>query len=217
MALLTLEDIKNEVLGHGFSAQNYAARIDNWANEAQQKIYRKADLQENIRSIEIETESDIDSYALPSDYQRLISVLYDENSAGISGANLYPIETVKELDEIDKELGTPTRYFITYLPDQNNRFILFRPYPNTNYKIILRYRGNPSMLSGTDTPQIPVDYIYLIVEYCLYKAYLAEGDIEMSNTHKAIFDKDLIQFVGDVQSDRQDGPTQVEGAWPGYE
>lgn len=217
MALLTLEDIKNDVLAHGFSAQNYSARIDNWANEAQQKIFRKADLLEGSYSQTINTEVGKYRYLIEQDFARVEAVHIKSNEPD---TRLTPFESTADFDEQDKlPNGEPSRYLIFYDSELGGNSIWLNPTPNNIYEILIRYKKIAVTLENpSDKPAIPFDYIYLIVEYCLYKAYLAEGDIEMSNIHKSIFDKDLVQFTDDVQSSRNDGPTQVEGSWPlGYE
>jgi hypothetical protein len=216
MALLTFEDIKNEVLAHGFSAQNYSARVENWINEAQQKMYRKADLLESGNSQIFTTVLGQDRYDVEANFSRVESVHIRSDEPD---TKLYPFENSADFDaEYRTPNGKPSRYFIFHSSVLNNTSIWLRPVPDAEYEILIRYKRLPLTLENPkDTPSIPIDYIYLLVEYCLYKAYLAEGDVEMSNTHKAIFDKDVVQFANDVQSSRIDGPTQVEGAWSGNE
>lgn len=200
--MANLQQIREAVLGHQFSSAQYSTRINGWVNEALQKIYRKGNFRLNSLTEDFPTVASTSAYTLPSDFLKLASVFNaDDNDP------LVPV-TLEEYDDLDDSSGKPYHYTV-----DGNDLVLY-PTPDAAYNITLRYYNTSVELAAdTDEPNLPEDYHYLLEHYALWRAYMAEHDFEAAEYHRGIFEKDLVEVVGELQSDTEKPPVQIEGGW----
>jgi hypothetical protein len=205
----TVEQIRSNVLEYGFSSQNYASRIDRWIDEAQRYMFRRAGLRNKETTSKFSTEAGKSEYSLPANFSSVKSLFNDTVAPNL---NMEVIQDIKEYDALESEEGEPTSYLI------HNNSILLYPTPNAVNEMVLRYNIVPTAIAeeSSANPEIAEEFYNLIEEYCLYKAYAAEGDIEMSNFHKGNFDREMVNFVGEVNTDTHDGNTQIVGGMDTY-
>ena len=199
------EDLRAEVLAHGFSSVNYADRINRWASEAQQRVYRQAAIRTAELSTTFTTIPGDPAYSIPADFSELISLFDVTNDPPVE---IIALPDKDEFDYQGQAQGTPV-YFRAI-----STAFYFAPIPDNVYSIKLRYWALPENVTSDGIAySLPDDYCYLLEEYCLYKAYASEGDVEMSNFHKNIFETDLVQLTVDLQHDTDERPKVVQGGW----
>lgn len=206
MAIKTVEQLREAVTGYGFQPQKYNSYINVWIDEAQRYLFRRAGLRNKITEETINLTASKKEYPLPSNFGSIHSVLLESVTPK---RNMQQIFDIKSFDELESETNEPSAYIIL------NSNLLFYPTPNTNYTIKLRYNISPSSIAEENSahPSVGEEFIYLIEEYCLYKAFGKEQDIEMANYHKGLFDTGVVEFSGYITSAVQDGVDQVEGNW----
>lgn len=205
--MATVQEIRENVLAYGFSSANFTSRINRWIDEAQRVMFRKAGLRMKEEAYEFETVAGTKEYSLPSKFGSIVSLF---NHTTEPHENLVEIESIKEYDEMEETKGEPVNYII-----HKNQIYIW-PIPSSVYKLTLRYNIVPSSIAAENSasPTIAEDFIYLIEEYVLFKCFGAEGDIELANYHKGLFDTGMVDFVGMMNTDSRDGVRQIEGAWP---
>jgi hypothetical protein len=69
------------------------------------------------------------------------------------------------------------------------------------------------MTAEGDIPTLSEDYLHLLVDYALARAFRAEDDAEMANVHQQTFDRDIARYGVDVQDRQVDRPKQLDGTW----
>lgn len=206
MAIKTVEQLRNSVTGYGFQPQKYNQYINSWIDEAQRYLFRRAGLRNKDSEFIYELEANKNEYPLPDNFGGIHSVLLESVTPK---RNLQQIFDIKSFDELEVEGNEPSAYIIL------NNNILFYPTPNTNYTVKMRYKISPSAIAEENSaqPSVGEEFIYLIEEYCLYKAFGKEQDIEMANYHKGLFDSGTVEFCGFITSQLLDSVDQVEGNW----
>lgn len=101
------EDLRAEVLAHGFSSANYADRVNNWASEGQRRIYRQAAIRTAELSTTFSTIPGDPAYSIPADFSEIISLF---NVTSDPPTELQGILNKDEFDELGNQVGTPA-YF----------------------------------------------------------------------------------------------------------
>lgn len=205
----TVKELTEAVLSYGFSSRNYEALIRHWIDEAQRNMFRQAGLRIKHRDYEFSTISGVKEYDLPTDFGSSISLRDLEDT---SEGELIRFRNIEEYDDAEKSEGIPSHYII------DNISLFLYPTPNLIRKLSFRYNLIPSAIAEAESsdPSIGEDFYYLIEIYCLYKAFQKESDIEMANHYKGVYDSEMIEFVGLMNTDVKDSTEQVEGAW-GYQ
>jgi hypothetical protein len=202
----TVEELRNSITGYGFQPAKYNAYINSWIDEAQRYLFRRAGLRNKDTEETINITAGKNEYPLPSNFGGIHSLLLE---SVVPKVNLQQIFDIKSFDELEVEQNEPSAYIIL-----NNKIMIY-PNPNTNYTAKIRYKISPSSIAEENSaqPSVGEEFIYLIEEYCLYKAFGKEQDIEMANYHKGLFDGGVVEFCGYITSAIQDGTDQVEGNW----
>lgn len=206
----TVEELTDSVLSYGFSALNYRTLIHRWVDEAQRNMFRQAGLRVKHKDFGFTTVVGTNKYEIPSNFSSSISLRnLDQTSEG--EVELTRFVDIKEFDNAEAAEGSPTHYII------DNNYIWLYPTPVSARKYSFRYNLIPSAIAeeASSSPTVGEDYYYLVEIYCLYKAFQKEGDVEMANHYKAIYDREMIEFVGYMNTDTKDSVEQIEGAWGG--
>ncbi len=191
-----LVDLQHEVLSHQFSASQYSDYIRDQINQGQNYITAQTDFRQLQRTEAIQTVSGTATYALPTDFQRLVNVTVELPNGTIvplaSDAN-----TQIDLEEVLS--GQPERFSI----DGTN--LRLWPTPSAAQTVRLRYYRIPVALTNAgDVSLIPEQYHHLLVTYALWHCWQRENDYSAAQYHKGRFDEDIMKCRGEVQFDTND-------------
>lgn len=200
----TLSQIASEVLRFGFndSPQINEARIISWINEAQRQIARHVGAPEFQEKAEQVLTVGTFEYAEPSECLHILDIAYPAGERRIKPVDLQTFDTysVSELQ------GSPLIY--TAFKGK----IWLWPTPSAADTLKIRYIKNPPVLSAAgDIPVLDKDYLHLLVEYALFRAYRGEDDPEAAQIHETQYEKDLQKYAVDQPID--DRPRQLQGTW----
>lgn len=202
--MATLNNLVAEVLDHQFSVSQYDPYVrgstttgqEGKLNEALRYVAAQTDFRELLDTETIAVTINDSSYALPSDFSRLYSVVILD-----SQGNRIPLfqQVVMDFETQPAFSGQPSHYTI----DGNNLRIW--PSPDASYTVELRYYKVPAlMIDANDEPEIPSTYHHLLVSYALWHCYERENDYNSAQYHKGRFDEDLLKARGEVQYDTDD-------------
>jgi hypothetical protein len=192
----TLSELQAEVVSHQFSAAQYNPYIVTQVNNAQNYITAQTDFRELQDLEEVTTVAGTATYALPTDFQRLVNVTL-ELSTGTILPLVSDANTRMDLEEIST--GQPERFAI----DGTN--LRLWPTPSEEYTVRLRYYRIPTTLvNAGDVSEIPIQYHHLLVSYALFHCYQRENDYNAAAYHKQRFDEDIMKCRGEVQYDTND-------------
>lgn len=202
----------NETLRYGFTDGPLVnkERIEEWINEAQLQVARNVDATEFQATAEVALVTGTSKYALPSGFIRMASILYPLVAVRLKPVDLQTYDSMMSAGEASSGTGIegpPVAYTIF-----KNELWLF-PTPQNADKLELRYYKKPARLTGVEVPVLAEDYLHLLVEYAVWRAYRAEDDPEMANTHEQRWEKDLAKYQADVQNLQDDRPKQLQGTW----
>lgn len=198
----TLGELTEEVLSFQFSEAKYKPFVRRWLNQGQRRAVIESEIRIQESAQSIATVSEDPSYALPSDFSRLIDLFYVE-----SHELVVPMD-VREFDALPASTGRPYAYTV------RGAEVVFYPTPDAAYNFTLRYWRLPQdMVNDADTPEIPVQYHELLVAYAMRKAFLREDDFQAAQQWEAVWEKGLLKMRGEVQHSTFDGPRQVGGTW----
>lgn len=204
--LETFHDIVNEVLEYGFNdgPQVNRGRIKNWVNEGQRQIARQVEAPEFQETEELVMVPKQFKYPLPAGFLRVQDIQYE-----LMTTRLRPLDQ-KQFDLVaPAQTNGPPAVYTLY-----QQSLYLYPNPESADTLFLRYYKMPSaMVNDTDIPTLNVNYLHLLVDYALVRAYEAEDDIEMAQYWTGRYAKDLDAYASDVQDRIIDTPRQVTGTW----
>ena len=208
----TFQDCLNETLRYGFQDGPLVneARLGEWINEGQLQVARNCDSMVFQGTEEKAMVSGEYKAALPSNFLRMASILYPLVAVRLKPVDLQTFDSMMSAKEASQGTGIegpPVAYTIF-----NKELWLF-PTPQNPDKLELRYYKKPARLTGTEVPVLEEDYLHLLVDYALWRAYRAEDDPEMANAHEQQWEKDLSKYQADVQNLQDDRPKQLQGTW----
>jgi len=201
----TFSDIIQETLRYGFSdgPQVNEARIKDWINEAQRMVATNTVAKEFEAAGTIALTVGKYKYTLPTDFDMIESVFDPESTLRLRPVDLQTFDA----NNIEVQ-GIPTVYTLWA------KEIWVYPLPSTAHNLELRYIKEPkTLVAGTDVPDMDPDYLHLLVDYALARAYRSEDDLEAANQHQATFDRDVGKYAAAVQHRIIDKPQQLLGTW----
>ena len=204
--LETFGDTVNEVLNYGFGEgpQVNRKRVEQWVNEAQFQIARQVEGPEFQETENLTTTQGKFKYPLPSEFLRMQDIFFPEMYGKLRPA------TIDMFDNQAPKLieGLPSVYTL-YKTE-----MWFYPNPNSQWELEVRYIKNPPQLKAeADVPVLAKNYLHLLVDYALGRAFKAADDTEMAQAHKGEFKERLDAYATDVQLRSVDGPRNIEGTW----
>jgi hypothetical protein len=208
----TFEDCVNETLRYGFSDGPLVnkERIESWINEGQLQVARNVDSMAFQATEEKAMVSGEYKMALPTGFIRMATIMYPLVAVRLKPVNLQTFDSMMGAQAGSTGTGIegpPVAYTIF-----NKELWLF-PTPSNPDKLLLRYYVKPARLSGVEVPALEEDYLHLLVDYALWRAYRAEDDPEMATAHLTQYEKDLAKYEADVQNVQDDRPMQLQGTW----
>lgn len=204
--LATFLDVQNEVLNFGFNdgPQVNRTRIKNWINEAQRQIAREVEGPEFQSTYSLTLIPGTYAYSLPADFLRAQVVAYPAQNTTMNPMDLKDFFQANP----SQVAGPPQNYAL-----DGSTLLLF-PNPSTADTISLYYLANPPVLvNDTDVPVLNGDYLHLLVDYAVRKAFEAEDDYEAAQYFEQQYKNDLAGYASDVQWRVIDRPRLVDGTW----
>lgn len=207
--LVTFGDVVNEVLQFGFNdgPQVNRKRVENWVNEAQFQIAREVEAPEFQSTETLKLEQGEWKYPLPADFLRMQDIYYPELVA-----RLRPLDLQQYDMSAPARFEGPPEMYTLY----QNKLWLFPTPNNSTDTLEVRYIKNaPPLMVEADVPLLNKNYLHLLVQYAVTRAFEAEDDTEAAQAHKARWEKDLDAFATDVQWRIVDRPRVIDGSWTG--
>jgi hypothetical protein len=206
MPLEKFVDCVNETLNFGFNdgPQVNRKRIENWVNEAQFQIAREVEAPEFQENEILKTKIEVFKYPLPASFLRMQDIFFPEMYGRLRPADLH------QFDNMNPKLvvGLPALYTL-YKTE-----VWFFPNPNSEWELELRYIKNPPALEKEgDIPVLNKNYLHLLVDYAVVRAFEAEDDHEAAQYFQGRYQRDLDAYATDVQTRSVDTPRNIEGSW----
>lgn len=144
-------------------------------------------------------------YALPEGFLRVQDIYYPEMLTRLRPVDLQQFDMFGP-----KVIEGPPWAYTTY---GSELWVYPTPFNSTD-TLELRYIKRPPVLvNETDVPVVNKDYLHLLVEWALIKAFAAEDDPEASQAHTVQFKADLAAYATDMQRQTVDRPRIVDGTW----
>jgi hypothetical protein len=207
--LETFVELVNECLNYGFAdgPQVNRKRFEQWINEGQFQIAREVEAAEFQETEVITLKQGKFKYTLPEDFLRVQDIYYPELVCRLKPLDLQQFDATAPA----KFEGPPENY--TIYADELWVF----PTPNNSTDTLeLRYIKNaPALVSENDIPLLDRNYLQLLVEWALMRAFMAEDDVEASQAHKNLYREMLDAYATDKQWRTVDRPRVLEGSWTG--
>lgn len=205
MPLSTFGDVIGEVLQFGFNdgPQVNRKRIENWINQAQFQIARKVEAPEFQETATVVLSQGVFKYPLPANFLRTQDIYYPNLLLRLKMCDL------QQFDQTGEIFGPPGMYTL-----YGKELWLF-PTPNeTGEELEHRYIKNaPVLVNESDVPLLNANYLHLLVDYAVERAYRAEDDLEMAAAHRTLYKEDLDAYATDVQQRFADRPHIISGTW----
>lgn len=205
MPLSTFGDVVGEVLQFGFNdgPQVNRKRIENWINQAQFQIAREVEAPEFQETETINLTQGVFKYPLPANFLRTQDIYYPNLLLRLKMCDL------QQFDQTGEIFGPPGMYTL-----YAKELWLF-PTPNeTGEELEHRYIKNaPVLVNESDVPLLNANYLHLLVDYAVERAYRAEDDLEMASAHRKLYQEDLDAYATDVQQRFADRPHIISGTW----
>src|SRR5581483_5092504 len=132
---MNLLELRTEALGHGFDPNQYAARCNQYLNDAQNLIARRVNYYVDEAIYTFTTTSGQSNYAFPTDFARGRSLFNSDTQV-----NLQPVG-LREIDNSVAVQGEPRYYAV-----EGQTLRLF-PTPDGVYDLSFRYWKMPDQLS----------------------------------------------------------------------
>lgn len=205
MPLSTFGDVISEVLQFGFNdgPQVNRKRIENWINQAQFQIAREVEAPEFQETATVVLSQGVFKYPLPANFLRTQDIYYPNLLLRLKMCDL------QQFDQTGEIFGPPGMYTL-----YAKELWLF-PTPNeTGEELEHRYIKNaPVLVNESDVPLLNANYLHLLVDYAVERAYRAEDDLEMAAAHRTLYKEDLDAYATDVQQRFADRPHIISGTW----
>lgn len=209
MPLETFGDLVTETLNFGFNdgPQVNRKRIENWVNEAQFQVAREVEAPEFQETEVLTLKKGTYQYPLPASFLRIQDIYYPEIVTRLRPMDLQQFDIVGK----GKFEGPPEMYTL-----YKEELWLFPTPNNSSDTLEVRYIKNPPALKEEgERPVMNRNYLHVLVQYAVVRAYEAEDDQEMAQAHTNRYQKDLAAYATDVQNRIVDRPRTVDGAWQG--
>ena len=203
----TVEQLRDAVLDHQFSEDQYAAYIVDMLDEAQKQLAAEVDYRVFFDTESYSTTSNDATYSLPADFVRSYTL---EDTDEDSDLAYYPPE---EFDNLDHDsTGRPSAYTI------DGSEIRLWPTPDGVYALSFRHYRLPATLavaSLSATPEIPAKDHHLLRTYALARCFERENDLRQAEFFQAKFERDKDRAKGQAHHQINDygQSKQIPGPW----
>lgn len=219
MATSTLEtygDLINEVRNYGFAEgpQVNVNRIEKWINEAQRMVARHVEAPEFQAKETIALTKGTYRYTLPTGFLRMESCYLPAMQVSLRPVDQKTFDRNSPIVE-----GPPLIYTL-----RENEIWLY-PTPISTEKGVetpageaegleMRFYKAPTILKAeADVPTMKTEYLHVLVDYALWRAFGAEDDSEQAQFHENVYKRALDEYASDVQRRDVDRPRMIDGTW----
>lgn len=200
---MNLGQLRAEVEAHGFDANQYGARINNYLNDAYMLACRRVDYYIDEASFDFSTVNGTIKYAFPADFARIRDV-WDTTR----NIRLMPT-TLREIDNS----GVPGTGAPQYYALDGSNFHIW-PTPDGVYTLETRYWKLPALLSAdTDTPNLPADWHRLLAEYAIARCFWGDDDAQMGQAWDQKWQMTLAEFAADQKFPDSETPDVATSMW----
>lgn len=199
--------LQNEVLNFGFNdgPQVNRGRIKAWINQAQQRIARQVEGPEFQVNYSIPIVAGQQSYALPADFARVQDITSPIYGFRLQGVDIQNFDVVNYSNAVQT---TPRQYTL------NQQNVMFWPVPAYPDPLLMRYIAvPPTLVNDSDVPVLNPNYLDLLVNYSLNRAFAGEDDYEAAQFFQTQYKSDLQEYASDVQNRSVDRPRIIDGTW----
>lgn len=204
--MATIEELKQEVLDHQFSASRYGTRIIKYFAKAQDYMASQTNFPGFLTLVQDTLDIGIYDYDLPADYNRIKTIdVFPQNGTQADKLDQMSLEGFITAPD---STGAPQFYII-----RNDVQFSVYPAPDSQYNIDFYYYRNSTAITETTDAEIPQQYESLLVDYALYRCYLSEHDDKFAVIHKNLFEEGIRQMKNEVQGSDKEGPEVVPGTW----
>jgi hypothetical protein len=207
--LETFGECVNEVLQYGFNdgPQVNRARVERWINEGQKQIAREVEAPEFQTTQTLTLIQGQWKYQLPTDFLRMQDIYYPELVARLRPLDLQQYDMAAPA----KFEGPPEMYTL-----YANELWLFPTPNNSTDTLEVRYiKTAPILTAEGDLPLLDKDYLHLLTDYAVQRAFAAEDDIESATAWRTRYKEDLDAYASDKQRRDVDRPRTLDGSWTG--
>lgn len=181
------------------------ARIERWINEAQNQIARQVEAPEFQATENMTMKQGVWKYALTTAFLRMQDIYYPEMLTRLRPIDLQQFDLTAQ----QKLEGPPICYTL-----YAGELWLFPTPNNSTDELELRYLRRPTPLTEeSQKPTLNGDYLHLLVDYALGRAFKAEDDEESAQAHITQYKADLDAYASDVQNRMVDRPRILDGTW----
>lgn len=193
--MATLRELREEVIQHQFSPNQYNAYADDRLSHAQRYICAQTDFMEIEEAITMDFPAGTATVALPDDFHRIEHLNRVDNDKWVPLTKL----SNADYDSRERTSGTPLGYKI-----QNN-FLTLWPRPESDEQVVLTYyQVPPALVNDIDQPVIPEQYQYLMVHFALKHCYERENDYTSAQYHWGQFNEGIMKCRGEVHNATND-------------
>ena len=199
---MNLAALRTEVLGHGFDANQYSARITQYLNDAQGLVCRRVDYFLDEAVMDYPTVAGTNIYPQPANLGR------DRSLRDTSVNRELTAVSVREIDRSRTASGPPRFYAIDGLN------LHLYPTPDSVYPLELRYWSLPApLVNDPDTPTIPENYHRMLWYWATKECYAADDDQPTAQYWETQFNTVLSEFAADVKFPNDDLTHQLSSMW----
>jgi hypothetical protein len=197
----TFAEVTSEVLRYGFNdgPQVNKARIEEWIDEAQLQVARHTGAPEFQETSETALVVGQYKYSLPAGIVQMQSIVYPAAERRLKPVDLQTFDSY-----VASEIESPPLIYAIYKDE-----LWLWPIPSVADKLLERYIKKP----GRGTITLAEDYLHLLVDYAVSRAYRAEDDMEAATAHQQQYERDLKQYRADMLRQQDDRPKQLQGTW----
>jgi len=203
----TFVDLVNEVLNFGFNdgPQINRGRVKDWINQAQQRIARQVEAPEFQVNYSMVMVPGQQAYALPANFARVQDISYPLYGFRLQGIDIQDFDLVNYTNAVQT---TPRQYTL------NQQNVMFWPVPAYPDALLMRYiMVPPTLVNDSDVPVLNQNYLDLLVNYSLNRAFSGEDDYEAAQFFQTQYKSDLQEYATDVQNRSVDRPRVIDGTW----
>jgi len=204
---MNLQELRQEVLDHGFDPNAFSTRINRYLNDAQNLVARRVNYYLSEAQYAFSTVAGTALYVPPGNWARLRSLVDTDRDRALQEVSL------SWIDNSPDSSGRP--YCYTLDGSQFTAELRLYPTPDGVYPLALRYWERPAeLVADTDVPQIiPTDWHHMLWVYATWMCYEAEDDPQMGQYWQGRFASELSMFSADQKFPNTDTVDQIDSMW----
>lgn len=216
MPLETFGNCVEEVMNYGFmdGPQINRKRVENWINEAQQQIAEQVEAPEWQAKEVIAITKGTYRYALPSKFLRMESVYFPALQVRLRPVDQQSFDRNSPIVEGPPLIYTIREEEIWLYPTPISTEKAVELPPSSSEGLEMRYYKAPEfMTTEAAIPTLNKRFLFLLVDYALWRAFKGEDDQEMGQAHLNAYKEGLDHYASVQQRRDTDRPRQLDGTW----